>query len=238
MLLPKILLIEDDRSIASALAFALKNTYDVDVAATGRLAIYKTDMQHHDIIVLDLNLPDVSGMIICQQLRGRGLRTPILILSGDDRILTKINLLDAGANDYLTKPFSLGEFKARLRVLVRGAAHQITQPSPKSLAVYGVTLDRQRYEVSRDGINVHLRRKEFDILEFLLEHAGQVVTRDALSHHLWQDRDDHWTNTVTVHIKSLRDKIDRPFGQHLIHTIHGLGYKLEAQITSAHLTKV
>ena len=233
MALPKILLIEDDRSIAGALAYALKNAYDVDIAASGKLAIYKTDSQLYDIIVLNPDLPDIPGIIICQQLRNRGLRTPILIVSLDHKTLSKISLLDAGANDYLTKPFSLGEFCARLRVLVRGTIQQaqtVLAPMPKSLAANGVVLDRQSYAVSRDGVNIPLRRKEFDILEYLLEHVGQVVSRDALSRHLWPDSDSYWTNTVTVHIKALRDKIDRPFALALIQTVHGRGYKLEAPL--------
>jgi DNA-binding response OmpR family regulator len=237
MSLPKILLVEDDRSITSALAHALKNTYDFDGAPSGKLAIYKTDMQTYDVIVLDLNLPDVPGIFICQQLRERGLRTPILILSGDDKTLTKINLLDAGANDYLTKPFSLGEFKARLRVLVRDAAEQSMPALPRSLIIHGVCLDRHSFVVTRDGIPIPLRRKEFDVLEYLLEHAGQVVSRDALSRHLWSDSDEHWTNTVTVHIKSLRDKLDRPFNQALIQTVHGRGYKFEAPAPTVQLMK-
>lgn len=239
MSLPKILLIEDDRSIASALAYALKNAYDIDGAGSGTLALYKTATQHYDIIVLNPDLPDISGLVICQQLRARGLRTPILILSGDDKTLTKISLLDAGANDYLTKPFSLGEFNARLRVLVRGARQQRDiPPLPKSLAAHGVVLDRQSYSVSRDGVNIPLRRKEFDILEYLLEHVGQVVGREALSRHLWPDSESRWTNTVTVHIKSLRDKVDRPFSQTLIQTVHGRGYKLEALTPAIELSKV
>jgi DNA-binding response OmpR family regulator len=235
--LPKILLIEADRSIASALAYALKSTYDVDNAATGELALYKTEILLYDIIVLDPNLPDIPGMVICQQLRNRGLRTPILILSGDNKALSKIRLLDAGANDYLTKPFSLGEFNARLRVLVRGAQQQHTRPMLKALAAHGIVLDRQSYGVSRDGVNIPLRRKEFDILEYLLEHAGQVVSREALSGHLWPNSDSRWTNTVTVHIKSLRDRIDRPFNQTLIQTVHGRGYKLEALAPAIELSK-
>jgi DNA-binding response OmpR family regulator len=231
--LPKILLIEDDRSIASALAHALKSTYDVDGAADATLALHKIYSEQFDLIVLDPDLPDLPGIVICQQLRARGLRTPILIVSGDAKTLTKIKLLDAGANDYLTKPFSLGEFNARLRVLIRGAQQQqVIPPAPKSLAAHGVVLDRQSYCVSRDGVNIPLRRKEFDILEYLLEHVGHVVSRDALSSHLWPESDSYWTNTVTVHIKSLRDKIDRPFNQALIQTVHGRGYKLEAPVSA------
>jgi two-component system OmpR family response regulator len=237
--LPKILLIEDDRSIASALAHALKSTYDVDGAADATLALHKIYSEQFDLIVLDPDLPDLPGIVICQQLRARGLRTPILILSGDNKTLTKINLLDAGANDYLTKPFSLGEFNARLRVLLRSARQQeqMTMPVSKSLNAHGVVMDRQSYGVSRDGITIALRRKEFDILEYLLQHVGQVVTREALSRYLWPDSDSRWTNTVTVHIKALRDKIDRPFDQSLIQTVHGRGYKLEAMAPIVQLTK-
>lgn len=238
MSLPKILLIEDDRSIASALAYALKTTYDVDSASSGKLAIYKINLEHYDIIVLDLNLPDVPGIFICQQLRNRGLRTPILILSGDDKTLTKINLLDAGANDYLTKPFSLGEFSARLRALTRNAANQLIDLPTQPLVINGVSLNHQTYTVMRDGIAINLRRKEFDILDYLLKHAGQVVSRDALSTYLWPDTDNRWTNTVTVHIKSLRDKIDRPFSQSLIQTVHGRGYKFEASQSLSPLKEV
>src|ERR1035441_9396457 len=160
MALPKILLIEDDRSYAAALAHALSKTYDVDAAFDGKLAISKIDNEQYDTIILDLNLADIPGIIICQQVRARGLRTPILILSDDKNIFTKISLLDAGANDYLTKRFSFGEFSARLRVLLRGVHEQQIDPlSPKSLAAYGIVLDRQSYEVSRDGVKIQLRRK-------------------------------------------------------------------------------
>jgi two-component system OmpR family response regulator len=224
--LQKILLVEDDRSIAGALAQAMRSSYDIDIANTGKLALYKTDIEHYDIIILDLNLPDLSGLIICQQLRERGLKAPILILSGESKVLTKINLLDAGANDYLTKPFSLGELKARLRALGRG---QDQPPASLSglLTVGDLVLDRQAYTVSRGGQPIILRRKEFALLECLMESAGSVVSRQALTRRAWQGSDTTWTNTVDVHIKHLRDKIDRPFGRSLIRTVHGLGYKLE-----------
>lgn len=238
MILPKVLLIEDDRSIAGALALALKTSYDVDVAGSGKLALEKTSALSYEVIVLDLSLPDASGITICQRLRDRGLRTPILILSGDSAVLTKINLLDAGANDYLTKPFSLGELKARLRVLLRTAARDSALNEKPVLGIYGITLDRQSFLVTRDNTEIHLRRKEFDILEYLLEHAGQVVSRDSLSRYIWQDREERWTNTVTVHIKSLRDKLYRPFKYNLIHTVHGRGYKLDAANAVSKLLKV
>jgi DNA-binding response OmpR family regulator len=224
--LPKVLLVEDDRSIAGALAHALQNTYDLDMVSSGKLALYKTSQQNYDAIVLDLNLPDLSGIFICQELRNRGLTAPILVLSGENRTLTKINLLDAGANDYLTKPFSLGELKARLRALLRNG-QPLRLPVAELLIASGIVLNRQTYEVSRDGMPIVLRRKEFDLLECLLENSGNVVTRDTLTRLVWQGADSLWTNTLDVHIKHLRDKLDRPSAQSLIRTVHGRGYKLE-----------
>ncbi|MEK7594535.1 MAG: response regulator transcription factor [Patescibacteria group bacterium] len=223
--LPQVLLIEDDRSIATALSQALRGSHNIEVAGTGQTALYKVDTEEFDIIVLDLNLPDMTGIMVCRQIRDRGLSVPILILSGDSGVMTKINLLDSGANDYLTKPFSLGELKARLRALLR--TNQGLLKLSRQLSIGDLLLDRQTFKVTREGIEVTLRRKEFALLECLMEHAGTVVTRNALTRYAWQGNDNIWTNTVDVHIKSLRDKIDRPFGQSLIQTVHGLGYKLE-----------
>lgn len=231
MRLTKVLLVEDDRAIASALTQALQSGYDIDLATSGRLGLYKVDTGHYDIVVLDLNLPDMPGMAVCQQLRERGFNNPVLILSAEAGILTKINLLDSGANDYLTKPFSLGELKARLRALAR-TGQQALRPA-KQLAVNGIMLDKRTCQVSRDGVAVSLRRKEFALLECLMEHAGSVVTRRALTRYAWQGSEDLWTNTVDVHIKHLRDKIDRPFAVPLVKTVHGMGYKLEPGLPAA-----
>jgi two-component system OmpR family response regulator len=229
--LPKVLVVEDDRSIANALSEVLRASYDVHAAATGQAACYEADAGHYDIILLDLNLPDMSGAALCRRWREYGLETPILILTAENHTLTKVNLLDSGANDYLTKPFSLGELKARMRVLTRD--RQRPRPEPGGvLAAGGIELNRQTYEVSREGVAIRLRRKEFTLLEYLMEHAGSVVTRRALTRYAWNGAEDLWTNTVDVHIKHLRDKIDRPFEQPLIRTVHGMGYKLEA-VTSA-----
>ncbi len=224
--LHKVLLVEDDRSTAAALSHALQCSYTVVVATSGRQALYKTDIESYDIIVLDLSLPDLSGMAICQQLRERGVRTPILILTGDDKVMTKIKLLDAGANDYLTKPFSLGELKARLRAIAR--VQPTATPAASELAINGVLLNRRTSQVSREGVHINLRRKEFALLECLMEHAGTVVSRDTMLRYAWDSNADLWTNTVDVHIKYLRDKLDRPFATRLIKTVHGLGYRLES----------
>lgn len=223
--LPKLLVIEDDRSIAGALAHTLQSGYDVYLAPNGKLALYKAANEQFDLVILDINLPDMSGITICQKLRERGLRAPILILSGENRTLTKINVLDAGANDYLTKPFSLGELKARLRVLLRVAENR--PHVHETLGASGIELNRRTFEVTREGIQIQLRPKEFAVLECLLESVGSVVSRETLTRLVWQGADNLWTNTVDVHIKYLRDKLDRPFEQRLIRTVHGRGYKLE-----------
>ena len=224
--LPKVLLVEDDRGIAGALVHALGNTYEVKAVSTAESAFYKVDTGHYDLIILDLGLPDMPGSVVCRELRERGLVAPILVLTADTGVLTKIKLLDAGANDYLTKPFSLGELKARLRALTRDRQRPV-KPAGK-LMVGSLELDRRAYQVKRGGVSIGLRRKEFMMLEYLMEHAGSVVTRRALARYAWHGAEDLWTNTVDVHIKHLRDKIDRPFGEPLIRTVYGVGYKLEA----------
>jgi two-component system OmpR family response regulator len=220
----KILLVEDDRSIAGALAIALKSSYDIDIAASGKLAMYKAANDHYDLVILDLTLPDTNGMEICQKLRQRGFSSPILILSGESRVLTKIGLLDAGANDYLTKPFSLGELTARLRALSR---RQAVEWPASEIEISGVKLDSHLYKVSRDRVVLSLRPKEFALLEYLMRHAGEVISRDELINGVWQYNDNVWTNTLDVHIKYLRDKLDKPFKFGLITTVHGRGYRFE-----------
>lgn len=220
----KLLLVEDNQNIASALSQALATTYTVDWAGTASFGLSKASQVAYDIIVLDLNLPDMQGLEVCRRLRRDNHTMPILILTAEVKPISKINLLDAGADDYLTKPFSLGELKARLRVLLRRTSKQ---PQTNQLAIEDLTLDTDTHTVTRAGKSIRLRRKEFFLLECLLQHAGSVVTREALSHYAWRENEDPWTNTIDVHIKYLRDKIDRPFAKPLIKTVHGLGYKLE-----------
>lgn len=220
----KLLLIEDDRGIASALSQALPD-YDVDIAYDGTGGAAKALAGNYAAIILDLNLPDISGLDVCKQLRKQGLTLPIIILSCEAKILSKISLLDAGADDYLTKPFSLGELKVRLRVQLRRSGDLSSGQS--RMVVEDLTLDSERHFVQRAGQQIRLRRKEFALLECLMQRAGSVVTRQTLCRHAWDQNAEPWTNTIDVHIKYLRDKIDRPFGTQLIKTVHGLGYKIE-----------
>lgn len=222
----KLLLIEDDREIAGALCHVLAPNYQVTLVGTGRSGVEQAQSGKYGLIILDLNLPDTTGLQVCQELREHGFDTPILILTGQNKIMDKIRLLDAGADDYLTKPFSLGELKARLRVLRRRGQRPGTES--ESLSAGDLTLDRTKHQVRRAGQTIHLRRKEFALLECLMLHAGTVVSRTILGNYAWQGSEKPWTNTIDVHIKHLRDKVDRPFTQPVIHTVHGLGYKLDA----------
>lgn len=226
-ILPKLLLIEDNQYIIKTLKEVLRSSYEVEVALTGKRGIYQVDATSYDVIVLDLTLPDVAGLGVCQLLRERGHTTPILVLTAETSIRTKIELLDAGANDYMTKPFSLGELKARLRVLTRQRAHD---PSlSQHYVVRDLSLNTATREVSRQGISITLRRKEFALLECLMSRPGHVVSREELIRHAWQGSDAPWTNTIDVHIKYLRDKVDRPFSTPMISTIHGYGYRLSSE---------
>lgn len=224
----RILLVEDSRDIAAALKQVLTAAqYSVTHVVSGVAALEEIQRQDFDIIVLDLVLPDIPGTQVCETVRGEGRTVPILVLTGDDSVMSKIRALDAGADDYLTKPFSLGELKARLRVLQR--RNRQFPLEARRLSAGGLTLDRDKYRVERDGQTINLRRKEFALLECLIRHADTVVTRSALGNYAWQGADTPWTNTIDVHIKHLRDKVDRPFAYPLIRTVHGLGYKLDTK---------
>lgn len=221
----KVLLVDDDSRISSALGLALRADYDVDISDSGKSALSKSRSKKYDLIILDLNLPDIAGRDVCLQIRHRDLRVPILILSGISNIPTKITLLDCGASDYLTKPFALGELKARLRALSRSIGTGSTVRPRLVMEAFGVVLDKQAHAVSRNGTRISLRPKEFNILVCFMENPGQLVRRQDLIDKVWTEA-DVWTNTVEVHINHLRDKLDKPFSGALIHTVHGLGYKM------------
>jgi two-component system OmpR family response regulator len=231
----QLLLIEDSREIALAFRQVLATGYSITLAENGLRGLKYARNDSYDIIVLDLNLPDIPGLQVCEELRASGCNTPIIILTGETKVMNKIRLLDAGADDYLTKPFSLGELKARLRVLQRRGHTSTTDTRP--LNVGELTLDKKKHQVERDGQTITLRRKEFALLECLMLHAGNVVSRSLLGNYAWQGADIPWTNTIDVHVKHLRDKIDRPFDAPLIQTVHGLGYKLTTQQPSTVLEK-
>jgi len=221
----QLLLIEDNREIAAALTQVLATDYTITLAETGAAGLRHLERGTYDLVILDLTLPDTTGLELCETIRAGGSTVPVLVLTAETSIISKIQLLDAGADDYVTKPFSLGELKARLRSLQR--RHRQLPPEQPELSVGGLTLNRAKHQVERDGRTIPLRRKEFALLECLMRHAGTVVTRSTLGNYAWQGADTPWTNTIDVHIKRLRDKVDKPFGRPLIRTVHGLGYRFD-----------
>lgn len=226
MVQPKrLLVIEDDLSLTLALYRALSHTYKVDTAKTAISGLKKAETLPIDLIILDLNLPDHSGLRVLKRLRETGVNAPVLVLSGESTLSIKIEALEGGANDYVTKPFSLAELKARIAVLLR----MQTYPTHSVLVSGELVLDPKTRRVARGGMPVDLRRKEFALLECLLRNAGTAVSRTYLMESVWGRGKNLRTNSIDVHIKMLRDKIDRDFERPLIRTVHGLGYILDSE---------
>ena len=221
----KVLIIEDDKQTAQMIKNEMKGNYAVDLAYTGESGEYLSETNDYDTIVIDLRLPDIDGITVCKRIREAGIKTPILMLTGSIEVKNKIAALDSGADDYLTKPFSFAELMARIRALMRRSPQTLNS---NVLSLDGLTLDVSKNRVERNGKEVHLRRKEFSLLEYLMRNPGLVLTRNMILGHVWEEDIDQLTNTIDVHIKFLRDKIDIPFGTSLIKTVYGLGYKLEA----------
>lgn len=223
----KLLVIEDNRSLAKSMRGWLSRHYDVQIASDGYTGISYLAKERFDLIILDLGLPDMSGQEVCRQVRGSGIKTPLLVLTAADEITTRVSLLDSGADDYLLKPFFIGELQARLRALLRRS-----QGEPKAgtvISVGDLQLDSNRRQVERGGGQISLRRKEFDILEYLMHNSGTVVTRSMILDNIWEPGTERWNNTVDVHVKYLRDKIDKPFQHKLIKTAYGVGYMIDDQ---------
>lgn len=220
----RILVIEDEQAIAHAIKKRLKHTYVIDVAYTGKSGSHLAEVCDYDLIILDLHLPDMSGTEICRKIRANRITTPILILTGESNVDNKVKTLDAGADDYLVKPFDFSELSARIRALLR---RNPVAYSSNLLIIADMTLDPVRRLVVRGDKIIRLRRKEFDLLEYLVRNKGKVLKREMILEHVWEDEHQSYTNIVDVHIKYLRDQIDRPFPKHLIKTVHGLGYRLD-----------
>ncbi len=219
----RILIIEDDLEMAHSIRDVLKKQYAVDLASTGTEGEYQAFINEYDLIILDLNLPDIKGIQVCQLLRDNDIKAPVLMLTGQNQVDDKVQALDAGADDYLTKPFEPAELQARIRALLRrNSRHRST-----TLSLGDLTIDTATHAVTRGEQVIHLRRKEFQLLEYLLSNTGRTITRSMIMQHIWDSSRDPVTNTVDVHIKYLRDRIDKGFPQKLIKTVYGLGYKIE-----------
>lgn len=221
----RLLVIEDNKAIAETIRYCLKDHFAVDTSNNGKDGLHFARVTSYDTILLDLNLPDINGREICRLLRKQGVLTPIIIVSGVNEVAEKVDLLTSGADDYMVKPFNIQELRARIDVaLRRGSKHPYDKQG--YLEIDGLILNPTQRSVSRYGRPISLRKKEFDLLEYLMRNNQLTLTRGMILEHIW-DRSDHlWENVVTVHIKYLRDKVDRPYGTSLIQTVHGVGYKI------------
>jgi len=220
----KLLIIEDSQRLAERIKDSLTRHYIVDIVNTGEEGIRKATHMDYGVIILDLGLPDISGKVVCQRLREAEVNVPILILTGHDDVDLRVDLLDTGADDYLTKPFNAAELRARIAALSRRQSREYVD---STLQVHDLTIDTKQRTVERAGTPITLRRKEFDILEYLVNNKGRVLTREMILNHAWDSTKSGWNSTVDVHIKHLRDKIDKPFDVPLIKTAYGIGYSVD-----------
>jgi two-component system OmpR family response regulator len=220
----RILVIEDEKRIADNLKKGLEmENYTVDVAYDGLDGVEMAEAEDYDLVLLDLMLPELAGMDVCKRLRNKGQLMPILMLTARGQTEDKVRGLDAGGDDYLTKPFAFEELLARIRSLVRRAK----ESEYIKLEVADLKLDPKEFEVFRGKKQIQLSSKEYALLEYLVRHKGQVVTKEQIIRNIWSIDDEVLPNTVEVYIKKLREKIDLPFKKKkLIQTVRGFGYKL------------
>lgn len=219
----RILLVEDERKVASFVARALRESaYAVDVADTGSKALELALDLSYDAILLDVRLPGLSGIEVCRELRQVGVESPILMVTARSLVEQRVEGLDAGADDYLTKPFAVAELRARVRALIRRGFHK---SSPK-LHYANLELDRHRRRATRAGVVIPLTSKEFALLELLVLRAPDAVSRTDIIEHVWDSHFDSETNLVEVYVNRLRHKINQGSSVKLIHTVRGIGYSL------------
>lgn len=222
----EILVVEDDATVASFLTRRLGNDgYKVDHASDGQAGLKLATTKDYEIMIIDRMLPGLDGLTIVRSIRDNGNKTPVLILSALGEVDDKVHGLRAGGDDYLVKPFAYSELMARLESLVRRFSSQDEQTS---LEFSDLRMDLLSREVSRSDQKIDLKPREFLLLECLMRHAGQILTRTMLLEAVWDYHFDPQTNVIDVHISRLRQKVDRGFDQPLIHTIRGAGYALRA----------
>jgi len=221
----RILIIEDEHLIANSIKKGLEQErFAVDVAYNGDDGYDLAATEDYDLIILDLMLPGMDGMTICRQLRKDNIHTPILMLTAKSQIKDKVEGLEAGADDYMAKPFSFEELLARIRAIIRRPKNALGE----TIKVVDLEINTKSFEVKRRKKNIQLSSKEFSLLEYLVRNSGKILTKDQIISHVWDYNADILPNTVEVYIKNLRNKIDVPFNNSkpLIHTVRGFGYKL------------
>jgi two-component system copper resistance phosphate regulon response regulator CusR len=218
----RILVVEDEPRIASFVAKGLREqAYAVDVSVEGADALYKASINDYDAIILDVMIPGKDGFQVCSELRANGSAVPIIMLTARDHLHDRIEGLDSGADDYLTKPFAVAELLARLRALLR-RGHVVRQ---ETIRIGDLVMDTRARRATRAGKVLPLTTKEFALLEYLARERGRVVDRLELAEHVWDEHFDPFSNLIDVHINRLRNKVDKGFAP-LIHTQRGVGYML------------
>ncbi|HKR58811.1 MAG TPA: response regulator transcription factor [Pyrinomonadaceae bacterium] len=222
----RILLVEDEPRMANVITKGLReHSYAVDVAQDGEAGLYQASVNDYDVIVLDVLLPKRNGFEVCRELRSLRNATPILMLSARAAVDDRVTGFDAGADDYLTKPFSFRELLARIRALLR----RDSQVRPDVLEIADLTIDSASHRVFRANNEVQLTAKEYALLEHLARHAGQLVSRAEIAAHVWDETFDPFSNLIEVYINRLRKKIDGDHSLKLLHTRRGEGYILESR---------
>jgi len=223
----RVLIVEDERKVSAYVKRGLEEQgYAVDAVYSGRDALDWAEAAPYDLIILDILLPELDGLSVCRELRCRGFRTPILMLTARDAVDDRVAGLDAGADDYLVKPFALKELLARLRALTRRAAEAAKSPV---LQVADLSLDTLTHRVKRGGKTIELTAKEYAVLECLMREPERVLTRTMIAEHVWNYDVFNQSNVVDVYIRNLRRKIDDGHDLKLIHTVRGAGYRLSAE---------
>jgi DNA-binding response OmpR family regulator len=221
----RILLAEDDLRLARAVRRVFEEeSNSVDIVGDGRQALDKASNEAFDVLVLDVMLPEMDGFEVCKRMRTGGVHTPVLMLTARTEVQDRVKGLDSGADDYLVKPFAVAELMARVRALGRRGARA---NGHDRLRAGDLTLDVSRHSAVRGDSEIELTVKEFQLLELLLRHQGQVLTRAQILDHVWQYDRDFASNVVDIYIHYLRNKIDKGFKHQLIHTIRGVGYTLK-----------
>jgi heavy metal response regulator len=222
------LVIEDDAAIRRFLKKGLREaSFAVDAAEDGAVGHEMACVEKYDIIILDLMLPGKEGLSVLRDLRESGDTTPVICLTARDAVEDRVEGLDLGADDYLSKPFSFAELLARIRALLRRGRAVVNSP----IKVADLTIDLLAHSVERAGKRIDLSAREYALLEYMARHVGEVLARTMILEHVWDMNQDPLTNIVDVHINRLRKKIDHGFGQPLIHTIRGVGYVLREDAT-------
>jgi two-component system copper resistance phosphate regulon response regulator CusR len=217
----RILVVEDQEHVARVLAKGLREeSFAVDIASDGRQALFLAETSAYDLILLDVLLPEVDGLEVCRTLRANDVVTPVLMLTARDSVAAKIDGLNLGADDYLTKPFDFNELLARVRALLRrGPLYR----APR-LAVADLELDTNTHEAARGGHRIGLTAKEYALLEHFMRNPSRIVTRAHISEHVWDESFDPFSNIVEIYVSRLRRKVDDGFSPKLLHTRRGAGY--------------